>query len=84
MWPVFLIGFLMVWIMFWFSFKSGKSSKLEERLLPVTVIQLPSNKLFLSINFKTEGIPPTLCKSSIKNLPLGFKSARYGVVSIIF
>ena len=50
----------------------------------MTVIQSPSNKLFLSINFNTEGTPPTLCKSSIKNLPLGFKSARYGVDAIIF
>ena len=52
-------------------------------VLPVTVKQSPCNIPCASIYFKTPGTPPTLCKSSIKYLPEGFKSARNGVVSLI-
>ena len=43
----------------------------------------------VTIEFKgktsiTAGTPPTACKSSIMNLPLGFKSPSIGVLSLIF
>ena len=47
-------------------------------------MQSPFKRLLSSMYFITAGIPPTLCKSSIRNLPLGFKSAKKGVDSEIF
>ena len=66
------------------SSKAGKSAIFSATVFPVTVKQSPCNIPFSSINFITAGVPPTLCKSSIKYFPEGFKSANTGVLSLNF
>ncbi len=83
-WPVFFIGSEIGFITFWFSSKDFTLDKFSEIVFPVTVMQSGCNMSLSSINFKTAGTPPTLCKSSIKYFPLGFKSAKKGVSLEIF
>ena len=52
-------------------------------VFPVTVRQSPWISPSSSRYFKTAGIPPILWISSIRYLPLGFKSARNGVLLLM-
>ena len=56
-------------------------SKFSATVFPVTVKQSPCNKPSSNKYFITAGIPPYWCRSCIKNLPDGLKSAKTGVSS---
>ena len=58
---------------------SGMSFKFSATVLPVMVMQSPCNKPAFSKTFMTCGIPPALCRSTAKYLPLGFKSQITGI-----
>ncbi len=82
--PVSLMGSLKLCMTFCPRFKLLTFSKFSPIVLPVTDKQLPSRYPSFNKNFITPGTPPTLCKSSITYFPLGFKSAKKGVRSLIF
>ena len=63
--------------------RSGISARFSASVLPVTVRQSPCSKPFCSRYFITAGIPPCSCRSCIKYLPLGLKSASTGILSLI-
>ena len=81
--PVGLIGFCKGRMMSCPSLRPGTSAKFSANVFPVTVIQSPCSKSFSNMNFNTAGTPPTWCRSFIKYLPLGFRSAKKGVLSLI-
>ena len=56
-------------------------AKFSATVFPVTVKQSPCNRPSSNKYFITAGIPPYWCKSCIKNLPDGLKSASTGVSS---
>ena len=63
--------------------RSETCSKFSAIVLPVTVRHSPCNKPLDNKYFITAGIPPISCKSCIKYLPLGFRSASTGILSLI-
>mmetsp|Transcript_65180 Transcript_65180/g.79774 ORF Transcript_65180/g.79774 Transcript_65180/m.79774 type:complete len:207 (-) Transcript_65180:459-1079(-) len=63
--------------------RSGTLARFCAMVWPVTVIQSPKIHPNFSKYFMTAGMPPMRCTSSIRNLPLGFKSAIKEVLSLI-
>ena len=65
------------------KFNSGTFSKFSASVFPVAVRQSPCSQPSFSKYFITAGTPPTLCRSSIMYLPLGFISASSGMRLLI-
>mmetsp|Transcript_84803 Transcript_84803/g.134272 ORF Transcript_84803/g.134272 Transcript_84803/m.134272 type:complete len:202 (+) Transcript_84803:542-1147(+) len=63
--------------------RSGTLIRFCAMVWPVTVIQSPWSQLSFSRYFITAGMPPIRCTSSIRNFPLGFRSAIKAVLSLI-
>mmetsp|Transcript_3241 Transcript_3241/g.7979 ORF Transcript_3241/g.7979 Transcript_3241/m.7979 type:complete len:298 (+) Transcript_3241:342-1235(+) len=82
-WPVSLMGLLRGITTSWPSLKPGHISKFSAMVFPVTVMHDPSIIPSSRRNFKTAGVPPTVCRSSITYFPEGLRSARKGVLSLM-
>mmetsp|Transcript_43047 Transcript_43047/g.78263 ORF Transcript_43047/g.78263 Transcript_43047/m.78263 type:complete len:389 (-) Transcript_43047:384-1550(-) len=61
---------------------SGIDAKFSATVRPVTVIQSPCSQPSVSKYFITTGVPPILCTSSMRYLPLGFRSPMSFVLSL--
>mmetsp|Transcript_19205 Transcript_19205/g.30505 ORF Transcript_19205/g.30505 Transcript_19205/m.30505 type:complete len:209 (+) Transcript_19205:517-1143(+) len=65
------------------NFRSASFSRFAASVSPVHVIQSPSISPFCSRYFRTAGVPPILCISSMTYLPLGLRSAINGTFWLI-
>mmetsp|Transcript_108 Transcript_108/g.281 ORF Transcript_108/g.281 Transcript_108/m.281 type:complete len:338 (-) Transcript_108:568-1581(-) len=81
--PEDLMGLSSGRMMSWPAASGGHTSRFSARVLPVTVMHEPSINPCSMRYLSTAGVPPTLCKSSMTYLPLGFRSAMNGTLSLI-
>ena len=78
-WPCLYMARSMVWMTLCSGGSLGTSFRTSAMVLPVMVMQSPCSKPALSRIFMTWGIPPALCRSTAKALPLGLRSHKTGV-----
>jgi hypothetical protein len=82
MWPRGRTGRSIGWTISCPAARSGTSARFSASVFPVTVTQSPWRNPRSRRYFITAGVPPTPCRSSCTNLPLGFRSASSGTRSL--